>query len=808
MLVPLSWLSEYIDLSGIPLKELRHKMSSAGLSVDRQQIVGGGLEKIKIGEIKSQEKHPDSDYLWVCQVESAGQVHQIVTGASNVFVGAKIPLILCGEVLPDGTKIETTKLRGIDSNGMMCSEKELGLGDNHEGIMILDQECDVSVSFCEYMGLPDVVFDVEVTSNRGDCLSMVGIAREISALINKPLIMPATLIPDSESAQKYNIKANVLEKSKCLRFCAVAFDNFKIAQSPVWLRQRLVRAGVRPVNNLVDISNYVMLEIGQPTHAYDAKYIKDYSFKIRNAKDNDVLQTLDKKTVALNNEMLVIADGEKVLGLAGVMGGEGSKITDSTEALIMEIANFDPISIRKTGMKSNIRSEAIIRYERGIDPELVSLAASRINFLMVSVMGGGIVSNILDIYSTNLGHAEVTLTSRKLKTILGTFIKLEYAERVLNALGFKTVNTFGGDDEWSLKVAVPSFRNRDVSIEEDLIEEVTRIYGYENVKISTPVGNIPIGVTNKRLQVKKKILEVMMGNGYQEILTYSFNSKTQIEQSGYKIEQALELAQPLNEDQRYMRMSLLPNILWTVQKNLVLKEDLYLYELSSVYHKQLFQMLPDESVGLAFEPLYFSCVISLVEYNFDESYQKIYTMLGNLFDKLHIKHLSFSQKSEDIDSFKTSGMFHPGRCCVVKIAGETIGILGETHPKLVDDLNLKQPLFMFEIRTDVIVENTVLVSSYSHYSIYPATTEKMSFIFDINQNMGDVVLGLKNLSPLIADITLTKPYFEGLEKDKKAVTISFVYQSINGPVKDADTTFLRSEITQYISKMYKATLRA
>ncbi|MDQ3098448.1 MAG: phenylalanine--tRNA ligase subunit beta [bacterium] len=821
MLVPLSWLKEYVDISNIPIEELRKKMSSSGLAVERQHTVGEGINSIIIGEIINQAKHPDSDHLWVCQVnigrsladrdpnDEILQAVQIVTGAHNIFAGAKVPIILPGEVLPDGTKIESSKLRGYDSQGMMCSEKELGLGDNHEGIMILGEDAQVGDLLSTYLGLPDLVFDVEITANRGDLLSITGIAREVATLFGKTLKMPEMKQLDLAGEQKHTISAEILDAKKCSRFVAAVFDGFELKASPMWMQQRLLRSGMRPINNLVDITNYVMLELGQPTHAYDASQVKDHAFVARSAGVEEVLQTLDGKSFEMSDEMLVIADGDRALGIAGIMGGQSSKVSSETKTLILEAANFDPINVRRTGMKLNVRTDAIIRFERGVDPELAPIAMERIHYLLLELAGAHLSSNVVDVYPGQMQSGTATVGSRKLTTYIGQRISLSSAEVILNGLGFKTVKIEGDDEEWLLTVSVPSWRWRDISIEEDLIEEITRIYGYDNLPISSPVGRIPLIPANKNLLVKKTALELLKGRGFQEVLTYSFNSRDQIELSGYAIEKALEMANPLSEDQKYLRMSLLPSLLWTVEKNKHLNRNLHLYELSSVYHRNLYEVMPDEAVSLAFEPLYLSGVIAPTQYSFEESYECARTALSMLFEKLHIKEVKYLQDSETLRKLPSYSMFHPGRVGGISLDGvNVIGLYGEIHPKLQESLKLRQSNFMFDMVFGTIVENANLVTIYKPYSVFPETTEALSFIMPDGEAIGEIVSALNKIDARVVSIEVGKPYRgEQIEAGKQAITFTFVYQSTEGPIKEKDAEQIRSQIVALLSNSYHSSLR-
>jgi phenylalanyl-tRNA synthetase beta chain len=808
MLVPLSWLKEYVDISGVSVEELQKKMSAAGLSVERKHTVGEGIEQIVIGQIVSQEKHPDSDHLWLCKVNIGTSEVQIVTGAQNIYLQGKVPVVLAGQVLPDGTKIEVSKLRGLESQGMMCSEKELGLGDSHEGIMMLGEDATVGTRLVEYLGLPDVVFDTEITANRGDCLSMVGIAREVATLLGKELKLPNRKAMSGVADSSYSVKVKIDDPKKCNRFAAVVFDGFQLGSSPMWMQQRLLRAGMRPINNLVDISNYVMLEIGQPTHAYDATQVKEHSFVVRTAQVDEKLQTLDKKVFDLNTEMLVIADSEKSLGIAGIMGGQSSKITQDTHSLLLEIANFDPVNIRKTGMRLGIRSDAIVRYERGVDRELVPSAMERVNYLLSELSGAHQASSVVDEYPTPLGKTTVSLRSHLLTRYMGVELPLNNVERILNSLGFSTVSKTGDNIEWLLTVAVPSWRYGDVSIEEDLIEEVARIVGYDNLPATIPKGQIPYVNNNKRLSLKKRSLELLRGLGFQEVLTYSFNSKDQIVQSGYSIEQALEMVAPLSEEHRYMRLSLLPNLLWVVQKNLALGHDLSLFELSSVYTRKLYDLIPDEAVSLGLEPVHLAGLVYQKEYSFDTAFQQIVSSLKAVFDQMQINNVSFAQDKGKIQSYRNHVMYHPGRVSAIMLGDSVIGLYGEIHPALSEKLGLKQQVFMYELFYDALVEEARLVVAYEPYSIYPATTESISFILDEQQAVGPIVSELNSLDSRVVSVSVGKPYRgDQIEIGKKAMTFTFVFQSKTGVIKEQDAAELRKLITQLMKDKFSVEVR-
>lgn len=812
MLVSLRWLQEYVDLTGCDIAELRKKMSAAGLSVEREYLIGDKLEHIRIGRIIEKEAHPDSTHLWITKVELDTVVLQIVTGAQNISVGDTVPVVLSGNCLPGGHCIETTTLRGIESQGMMCSEKELGVGDDHEGILLLDRDAPVGVSFSDYYGYPDTVFDIEITPNRGDLLSIYGIAREVSVLIDRTLVAPhRKVVTVGSLAMKQPVELKVLvdDSKDCDRFSIVEIAGDFSKSTPFYIKQRLLRAGMRPKSLLVDLSNYIMLELGQPNHAYDAALLAGRVLRVRRAGFGEELVLLDDTQLSLDPTMLVIADGQKAVGLAGIMGGEATKIRDNTERIVIEAAHFDSVVIRKTTMKTNIRSEASARFERKVDPTLTESALERYYYLLSEITTAEIVTPLVEVNHYQRRGQEVSLRSSLLTTYLGKDLSLTYVERLLVALGFEIVDaTHAGEHGgWHIRVKVPSWRWSDVTIEEDLIEEIARMYGYEHINYSTPRGRIPLAQSAKSLEVKRSVLEAMVSRGWWELLTYSFNSEDQIVMSGYAIEQAVKVHNPLVQEHGYMRLSLLPNLLEIARRNSTSYPMLSLFEISRVYHQKVYGVLPDEIVDESLEREYFSGLYLSRQTKSD--ILQVKSELDSLFGMLKVSQVEYSQDKERIESLPISKMFHTGRCAVVLKDSRVLGIYGELHPQIMTSLGFQKPVYIFELAMDQLVELTGRIGQYRPFSVYPKTTETLSYLVDSKIPAQSLYLAISEVDERITSVRIADVYAEGqLESGHKAVTVEVSYQKMDGVVQSKEAEEIRKAITKSLSDLYAATLRS
>lgn len=820
MLVSLQWLNEYVRIQDYDIEVLRKKMSAAGLSVERQHVVGEGIEHIVIGEIIEKVAHENSDHLWVTKVVFGSQddnlsVVQIVTGAQNIEVGQKVPVILSGYKLPNGMAIETTKLRGVESQGMMCSSQELGIGDDHSGILILDSDAPVGASFSEYYGFPDVVFDVEITPNRGDLLSMYGIAREVSVLIDRPLLAPErkllALSPKNKDENDFSsITITIDDSNDCDRLSAVGLKGDFLQPTPFFIRQRLLRAGMRPLSLLVDISNYVMLELGQPNHAYDAEKIAQHNLRVRRGGFGEQLVLLDGSSIELDPTMLVIADGHKAVGLAGIMGGEHTKIDSNTQTIIVEAAHFDPVVIRKTTMKTNLRSEASMRFERKVDPTLTDCSLERFYALVSKITAVEVIMPLADVDYYEKHAPRVALRSSLLTTYMGKDLSLTYVERTLTALGFEVDDASHAGDHggWHISVKVPTWRWADVSIEEDLIEEIARIFGYDSILVGTPKGRIPSVLDSKNIRVKRGIIEGLVSQGWWELLTYSFNNESQIELCGYTVDKAIKVHNPLSKDHEYMRLSLLPNLLQIAHKNMTQYKNLKLFEVSRAYHQKLYSVLPEELVDETFEREYLSGVVA-IENGLEDAFSDLKNLISYIEQSLNIKGLKIVQNNLLIEQHAIKELFHPGRVAGVFIQEQFVGLFGQINPRAEASLGLNKSVCLFELSLDPLVQNSSLVGSYEPFSIYPKTRESLSFVVDDRINIGEIVEVARMSHELVVNVDVENVYRgEKVEKGQKVVTLVINYQKADGPVQNSEAEEIRKQIITSLDESFKAALKS
>ena len=527
MKVSLNWLNDYVNIS-LSSKELAEKLTMSGNEVGRIDVVGGTWEHVFVGQVTALDKHPNADRLKLATIDLGTERITVVTGAPNLEVGQKVPFAKVGARLIDGhtgevAELKPAKIRGVRSEGMACSEKELGISDNHQGIMILPSDAPVGVPLSQYLG--DTIYDIKVTPNRADCLSVIGIAREVAALTNQPTHIPEPSYAEEGNPIHDSISIEIADPDLCSRYCASLVTGVKIGPSPQWMQQRVIAGGMRPISNVVDITNYVMLEYGQPLHSFDYSQIKGKKIIVRRARNDEPLYTLDGMKRDLNPNMLVIADEKYPIALAGVMGGADSEVIDPTTSILLESANFNNISIRRTSIKLNLRSEASSRFERGLSPELAPIALRRATQLLLELAGGKAARGIADVYPGKREQKPVLLPKERVGRVLGLELSTERIQKVLESLGFgcRSAGTSG-----DLMVTIPYWRT-DVRMADDLVEEIARIIGYDEIPTTLLSSQIPQQVPAPMLSLKEQIRDLLVGCGMQEVITYSLVSQATLD---------------------------------------------------------------------------------------------------------------------------------------------------------------------------------------------------------------------------------------------------------------------------------------
>ena len=585
MLVSLSWLREYID-DGLSSTDLAQKLTASGSSVERTVTVGQGLDDLIVGLVEEVRPHPNADRLRLAKVNVGAKTVEVVCGATNLEAGQHIVYAGEGAHIPinmhDDERqpfvLKKATIRGVESNGMICSVAEMGLGEDHDGILVLPESTMVGQRITEALAYPQTVFDIEVTTNRSDELSMIGLAREVSALTGKPLTLPQAKHSHAASQDGHN---PIIQTEDCFRLMTQQLQ-VKVKASPWWMQQRLALAGMKPINNVVDITNYVMLEYGQPLHAYDATKLHGQSLIARTASKDEKITTLDGVERTLEAGMVVIADESQAVGIAGIMGGEASKITDQTENIVLEAAVFNPIAIRKAANTLALRSEASRRFERSVDREMTATAMARATYLLVEHAEAQVLSSVQDSYPAPLESKQLTLHATKLHQYLGQQADAAQVRSILKSLGFGDAQAFGNDTEWEIAVRVPSWRAHDVLEEVDLIEEVVRMVGYDQLPVSLPGGELPATIIRNQYTQRQELRTLLAQAGWSEIISVSLVGENLLRQLQMPLPE-IQLANPLSSEWTHLRSSLLPGLIKSAGDNIRWSQSLKLFELGATY---------------------------------------------------------------------------------------------------------------------------------------------------------------------------------------------------------------------------------
>jgi len=796
MLVPIKWLKEYVDIN-VSAKELANAMTMTGTNVESITELAEDIDKVVVGRVLSVESHPNADKLVVCKVDIGSEVLQIVTGAPNVKEGQLVPVATHGALLPDGIKIKKGKLRGEVSQGMMCSADELNLeefgemDDGVDGILVLDEEYPLGMDIKEALELDDEVIEFEVTSNRPDCLSMVGIAREAAVALKTNYKLPELKISEKIGDRQEQARVVVEDPELCSRYCARLIKNVKIGPSPRWMRRRLAAAGVRPINNIVDITNYVMLELGQPMHAFDMDNIKDSTIIIRKAKEGEKLVTLDKQERILTEDMLVIADTEKVIGLAGVMGGYNTEVTSDTRNVILESANFDKSSIRLTSKALGLRSEASIRFEKGLDIVNAERAIDRAAQLIEELGAGEVVEGKIDVCNVSLEPRVLEVEWKRINALLGIDLDIDDICQILNSLSFKT--EVKGD---LLAVEIPSFR-QDIEGVADLAEEVARIYGYDRIPMTLMEGSRAQGTRTREQKLLDTTKRTLTAMGLFETVTYSFGSPKVYEKIGFKPEEYPEvvtIANPLGEDQSAMRTTLIPNILEVLARNRNRSiEECRIFEIGNIF---IPKSLPVKELPIE------RLTLTIGQYGKDVDYYTVKGQVEGLLDVLGIL--------EDVEFVPyTHPSLHPGRTAIVKIGDQELGVLGEVHPKVCENYNLKTRVYLAEINLELMLKMAKIEKQYVHLPKYPAITRDLAIIVRKDVLASNIENLIRETGGKLLESVELFDIYEGsqIPEGHRSLAYSLSYRSADRTLKDEDINPIHDKIVNALIDSFDAQLR-
>ena len=727
MNLSLKWLHDFTNTDGITTKEYCDRMTDTGSKVEGYEILGEDIQNVKVAKVVSMERHPDSDHLWICQVDIGSEVTQIVTGAQNVHEGDIVPAAIPVAHLPGDVTIKAGKLRGVPSNGMLCSIAELNLTLHdmpdaiEDGIFILPKEYEskVGMDIKEALLLDDTVVEFEITSNRPDCLSVIGLARETAISFDKPFNVPAPTVKELGDGDKIDnyLSVKISDSDLCFRYAAKVVKNVKIAPSPLWLRMRLRAAGVRPINNIVDITNYVMLEYGQPMHAFDYAMLSGSAINVRRATDGELFKSLDDKDHTLDSSMLVIADGVKACALAGVMGGANSEIKDSTATVVFESACFSGPSVRVTAKKNGMRTESSSRFEKGLDPENCMAGLLRACELVQLLGAGDVVDGTIDVYPAKPEAVKLPLDVEKINKFLGTELDYDYMKDVLERLECRVEGN---------EITVPSFRS-DLTCMQDIAEEIIRIYGYNKIKSTCIYAETTQGGRTPKQQFEVDCEHLLYGMGFDQIQTFSFISPKYYDKIRMAEDSALRksvvISNPLGEDTSVMRTVALPSMMEVVARNVNFSnEDVRLFEMATVYVPQEGEnLLPNENK-----------VITLAAYGKDEDFYSLKGVIENILDAAGIEKAKFVSFSED-------KAYHSGRCAKIYTAdGRELGIFGQIHPLTAKNYDVNLPVYAAELSFDMIFEASDMTVDYKPLPKFPAVSRDFSFICDESLEVGAI----------------------------------------------------------------------
>ncbi|MFC7684433.1 phenylalanine--tRNA ligase subunit beta [Ureibacillus sp. GCM10028918] len=796
MLVSLNWLKQYVDIDGIAPEELAEKITRSGIEVDAVIDRSAGMTNIVVGHVVSKEKHPDADKLNVCQVEvGEGDIRQIICGAPNVAAGQKVIVALPGARLPGGVKIKKAKMRGQESNGMICSLQELGVEGRvvpkayAEGIYVLPQDTVPGSDALELIGLRDIVLELGLTPNRSDALSMLGVAYEVAAILSQQVKLPEIQYQTiSEKAEEY-IKVRVEAKENPL-YAAKVIKNVKIAESPLWLQHHLMAAGVRPHNNVVDITNYILMEYGQPLHAFDYDALKTNEILVRLANEGEKIVTLDDHERTLKEHNLVITNGEVPVAIAGVMGGANSEVTSDTTTVVIEAAYFDGFSVRRTSKELGLRSDSSARFEKGVDPNRVLIAGERAAQLLAELAGGEVLEGTVAVDDLDKSPARVVVSPDFINNRLGMKISLEDMLSILNRLQFDVEAANG-----LLIIDAPT-RRQDIKIEEDIVEEIARLYGYDEIPMTLPEGNEQIGGLTP-YQAKRRIARnIMEGAGLYQAVTYSLTSDELAQKFALKAEDTTRLLMPMSEERSTLRQSLIPHLVEAASYNVARKADsVALYEIGSVFLGTTAEELPYEEEHLAL-------VVSGKWVDHAWQGEKLTVdffvakgIVESLFEKLGLtERVSFEKASVD-------GL-HPGQTAVIALDGEKVGIIGGLHPTERKKYDLKET-FVAELNLKAILAAEVEELVYASVPRFPAMTRDIALELDRSKPAGEIIEIIRSAGTKLLKEVKVFDVYEGdkMEEGKKSVAFSLTYF-------DPERTLTDEEVVSAHNKVLKALTEA
>ncbi len=783
MKLPLSWLNDYMNFTGIDNPTYMHKMTMTGSIVEGIDNPAAEFKNVVVGRILKIEKHPDADKLVVCQVDVAeDKPIQIVTGAKNVFEGAVVPVAKHKSTLPGGVKITKGKLRGVESFGMMCSTDELGISEERAtGILILPDDTEIGADITKVLGLDESVADFEITSNRPDCMSIIGLARETAATFDLDFKVPAVTVPENNEDVNDYACVEITDSALCSRFCGRVVKNVKIGPSPEWMQKRLKACGIRAINNVVDITNYIMLEYGQPMHAYDLENVEGRKIIVRSATEGEQLETLDDQPRTLNSSMIVISDAKRAIGVAGVMGGANSEVTDSTTTVLFEAATFDAVKVRRGAKALGMRTDASALFEKGLDTENCEPAINRACELLAQ-MGGEVVGGMIDVYPEKKQPKVLSLDVDEINTFLGTDILKSDMVKYLEKLDFKV----DGD-----KITVPTFRG-DIEYMADIAEEVARIYGYEAIPSAMIKSVVLAGGKNQKQKLEDDLRSILTAQGLLESMTYSFLDPKDLKAVGVGEDvPVIKISNPLGEENSVMRREMLSSMFKTLRINLSRRNPkAAMFELGKVYIPTEEGKLPDEKQ-----------VLALGMYG-DVDFYDLKGVVETTLSRIGVADVTFVTES---------GLYayHPGRTAKVFAGDREIGVLGQVHPRVANVFKLGTEVYAAELDFDAMLEVSNTEKHFKALPKFPATGRDIAIVVDKTTPVGEITkIFDKQNSEILESYSLFDVY-EGAQvpDGKKSVAYNLVFRSSDRTLTDEEVDSLMKNILAELQSTLSAELR-
>ncbi len=802
MKVSLSWLKEYVPLEW-DADRLAEALTMAGLEVDTIYDRFAYLRQIKVAQVQAVREHPKADRLKLCDVSTGDRQYQVVCGAPNVREGMLSPLAAPGSVLPDGRTLAETSIRGEASQGMLCSEAELELGSDGSGIWSLPEDLPLGASLAKALDMSDIVLEIDLTPNRPDCLSILGVAREAAALQNNQLRHPGIRLSDTGRAISDYTSVTIEDPDLCPRYSARLIAGVTIGPSPAWLQDRIRSVGMRPINNVVDITNFVMMELGQPLHAFDFDRLAGHRVVVRRAQDGETFVTLDNKERVLDSEMLMICDGEKPIGIGGVMGGLNSEVEVSTRRVLLESACFNPVSIRRTAKRLSLNSEASHRFERGVDPQGTVVALHRAAQLIAELGGGTLIEGHLDVHPVPHEipciHLDVPRTNRLLGTALGT-------DEIVRLLESVEITAEVRSKE-QIDARPPSFRV-DIHQPEDLLEEIARLWGYNRIASRKPLVAADKVRSNRPLELKKRVRSLLNGFGFTETINYSFISERACDHLRLSAKDprraAVKILNPLTEDQNVMRTSLVPGLLETALRNIAQQtKNLKIFEIGKVFLSQGQDCQPDEHELLA---ALWTGARHESAWNRQATASDFYDIKGileGLFAGLQVKDSQFTRMKAQRGPY-----LRPGAAAEIVIGDHTIGCIGEIDSEVLSNYNLKQSAFIFEIDLDRLIALTPDHIQAVPLPRYPSTSRDITLIVDADLDAQAVLSGIHRMENELVETVWIFDVFKGhpIPDGKKSLSLRVVYRSPEGTLEDEAVNRMHRNLTQQLLEVCKADL--